>query len=139
MVALTALVVSSCVSYLISIRGEKYEKLANTAIMYRKNLSSLDYLSYTNVSRRDGPLYSHVTVVNDHDLDYMHQNRTVLFAVLSFIFLSTIMVMGVIRACLCSTNFASYPINRGKDSGKQGMPVPVAVYVSAMTRTPVDL
>jgi hypothetical protein len=124
---LTALVVSSCVSYLIAIRGEKYEKLADTVIARRKNFSSVDYLSYTNISLLNGPLYSHLTIINDDDMNHRHHNQTAIFAVLSFIFLLTTTIMAIIRACLCSSKFVPQPMNRKRNSGKQGIPVPVIV------------
>jgi len=131
LVAILIFVLSSYVNHLTAIRSEKYEKRVDSLIVHGQNVSSLNNALYKNKSLIDDSLHSGWPFMFDN-LNHRHEKHTVLF-----IFLLTIIMIAIIFVCMCSSKFRTQSINRKTNIYKQGIPIPVDIFISAMTQTSV--
>lgn len=137
-VAFVVMVLSIYASYLIAIRTDEYDKLADSVITSKNKLSSATCSSYTNTSSLKGPLCSYPVFV-DRNLNYEAEKHTAMFAFLSFIFLLSTALMHNIRKCLCSTTFVSHSKGHKTKCGARATPLPVIVCTSVTTQTYTDI
>ena len=125
-------------SYLIAIRGEKYDNLTDSVLLAKKNLSSIAYSSFENIILHDRPFCYHSTFV-DKNLNHKSENQTVLLAFLSFSFFLTTTVTATIRKCLCSAKFVPHWLYQKKEYDRQETQISVIVYKSIMTQTSTNI
>ncbi len=133
-VAFVMFLLSSSISYLIAIRSEEDKNLADYAIAYRKNLSSIDSLPNADKSFAVSSSSSRFMFIND-DFERKHRNQTIPSVVFSPTFRIMLISLTFILVYLGLLRFIVYLKNRKTSDGKQDIPIPLTIYISAATQT----
>ncbi len=131
--SLVVLALGTFMNYLIAVRSQNTENVIDLMYMNEKKSSSGNYYSSINPVKITPSLVTPEISTSENRGNYF-QNE-VIFALLSFVLLTIISAINIIRLCSCTTGLQSDFSKKKNSNKKHGIAVRTIVSISVGTDT----